>query len=197
MRRRGEPARSEPPRPSTPPRLWYDDHRRSKPVLLGLSPSPSSPPDSPALVPPYGEPLTSTTARVLTEVLGRPVSEVFATVNLLESPGDEESLEKIRERAPLLRELLAGRQVVALGRLAARALTSRPAIDWMVWSRLDLEVAASGKQIPGIRMTAVAALPHPSGLNRWWNDRRNREAARRFLFELMMGTGPLGARTLR
>ena len=122
---------------------------------------------------------------MLTEVIGQPISEVFATTNLLESPGDEESIEKIRERSLLMRELLSGRKVIALGRIVSRALTGR-AGEWMEWDAFDFDASPSG-----MRMTALAVLPHlphPSGLNRWWNDRRNRESVRRFLRDAVLAS---------
>lgn len=170
-----------------PPRFWYDAPGR--PVIVGLAPGPRTPRGSPAVSPPVGEPLRSTTARVLQEALGRPVPEVFATTNLLERAGDEESIARIRERSASLIEMLRGRQVVAIGRVVGRALTGTACEGWMRWAVLDPSGLSSRTDL-GV----VAVLPHPSGLNRWWNDARNRASARAFLREVALGLGPLGSR---
>lgn len=63
--------------------------------------------------------------------------------------------------------------VLVLGRGAARAMGLRaPLLAWSVW-----------RDLPAL------VFPHPSGLNRWWNDRRNRARALRIL--LLAGRGRL------
>ena len=70
------------------------------------------------------------------------------------------------------------RHVLLLGRNVARAFDG----VWTPPSRL-----ADGVPIRWhVRNQTVwvAVLPHPSGVNRWWNDPKNRRAARRFMRRL-------------
>jgi len=64
---------------------------------------------------------------------------------------------------------LEGRRVVALGRRAARATGASDI--WFRWT------VAGG--------IVVSSMPHPSGLNRWWNDPRNMDTAGRFVRTLL------------
>lgn len=49
---------------------------------------------------------------------------------------------------------------------------------------LDEEYLADPVAFPiGGRPVAVHVVPHPSGVNRWWNEPANRERARAFLAE--------------
>jgi len=68
----------------------------------------------------------------------------------------------VRNLTPILR----GRRVIALGRRVGDALRT-PDI-WMTWSLWNGEFIG-------------ATLPHPSGLNRWWNDSYHVTLARGFL----------------
>jgi uracil-DNA glycosylase len=99
--------------------------------------------------------------------------ERFETANLLERwPGPagrkgaafparmaREAAERVRLRGSVL---LAGRRVAAAFRLSA------PYFEWAT-----------------LRGARVAVIPHPSGVNRWWNDPANRERAAAFLREVV------------
>lgn len=73
-------------------------------------------------------------------------------------------------RAALVAPQLMNRRVVLLGVRVARAfgLMRIPLLEWQ-------SVVAFGSRFEAAR------CPHPSGLNRWWNDEHNREQARGFL----------------
>lgn len=60
------------------------------------------------------------------------------------------------------------------GRRVAAAFDHRdPALPYLRWSE-------EGEPF------RWAMLPHPSGVNRWWNEPENREAAREFLRQLLL-----------
>ncbi len=166
------------------PRIWFDDPSRSRIVLVGIAPSPRTPPGRPALSPPPGEAPSSITARILEDLVGRPVPEVFATANLLERAGDEQDIEIVRDRAAATIDLLAGRRVIGLGRIVGRALTGLATESWFRWEPMLARRAISplGIEVP---RGEVATVPHPSGRNLWWNDPANRERARAFFRELL------------
>lgn len=66
---------------------------------------------------------------------------------------------------------LAGKRVVFLGRRVSGAfgvLRVTPSLTWFA------------KAVEGVELT-VAVLPHPSGVDRWWNSRMNRLRAVDFL----------------
>jgi uracil-DNA glycosylase len=71
--------------------------------------------------------------------------------------------------AALLERLSSHARVVVAGHRAAAALGFRE--RYLVWA-------------PGPTGALWAVLPHPSGVNRWWNDPENADAARRFLAKL-------------
>jgi hypothetical protein len=50
-------------------------------------------------------------------------------------------------------------------------------LDYLEWYKV---IPAVGWACP----TLTAIVPHPSGVNRWWNDENNRRRARRFFREL-------------
>jgi len=90
----------------------------------------------------------------------------FETVNLLgEFPGKSGKGDAFDWRAAAEgagRIDPAGREaVVACGRGVARALGVKAGfLEWTIW-----------------RGAPLLVLPHPSGVNHWWNDPENREAA--------------------
>lgn len=79
-------------------------------------------------------------------------------------PVDEARLaaRRVRFNTPVV--LLAGHRV-------ARAFGLR--VGYLEWTTL--------------RGRRAAVLPHPSGINRWWNDPRNRRRASRFIREALGG----------
>ncbi len=133
-----------------------------------------------------GLPLSGASGRRLAALLS--LSEprlraAFELVNLLPSwpgraaKGDLFPLAEGRAAARRLEPRLRGRVAVLLGGNVAAAFRHRgPPLTWR-W--------AGGS--PCLR------LPHPSGVNRWWNDARNTRAARRLLRRLLavsLGGGP-------
>lgn len=66
-------------------------------------------------------------------------------------------------------------RVVALGRLVGTAL-GRAEAPWLAWKEIYMPtVTVWGTTVH------VAVMPHPSGLNRWYNDPSNVERARGFM----------------
>lgn len=99
----------------------------------------------------------------------------FDRTNLIRHPVAEkwpaaEAREAARSMVPLLR----GQKVILLGRRVAAAfgLSDAPLLEW-VW----------GDEACSFRS---ATVPHPSGLNRWWNEGANRTSALRFFQEIML-----------
>lgn len=99
--------------------------------------------------------------------------ELFARVNLLdeypgarEGKGDLFSVTDAREPAAEIVALIeahGGGEVVLLGKNVAKAFGVVEA-DWLEMIDLTSKVRAS-------------IVPHPSGVNYWWNDKKNRRAA--------------------
>ena len=79
--------------------------------------------------------------------------------------GDAFPMGEARASAELLRPRLAGKTVLVLGLGTARALGLRA--RYLEWQ-------------DGGGFWAVV-VPHPSGVNRWWNEPANRRTAREFL----------------
>ena len=78
-----------------------------------------------------------------------------------------------------------GQRIVMLGRRVASAF------DWYRWDRVVGPISQSKLEylkwyrIENRGMLIWAAVvPHPSGVNRWWNDANNRRRARKFFREL-------------
>jgi uracil-DNA glycosylase len=72
---------------------------------------------------------------------------------------------KARGAARRLLRSLAGRQVLLAGKNVAEAFQIQD--DYLVW----------GDHPEGFRF---AVIPHPSGVNHWWNDEANRRRFRRW-----------------
>ena len=135
--------------------------------LVGQAPSRTSDP---------ARPFDGPTGRRLADLLGLParaLGHVFELANVLGAwPGaarDKGDRFPAREARAAAEELLArvppGARVVAVGSgvAAAIGLDTSP----LAWT------ACRGRE--------AALLPHPSGMNLWWNERANREAAGAFL----------------
>lgn len=148
-----------------------------RPLLVGEAPARTTSPGWPAF---YGR---QRSARVLWQ-LGFRVSRAPGrpgntdAMNLLDRyPGESWPENAARRQATrlLMRGLDGRKAVVLVGRRVAAAFDAedRPWLEWF-----DL----FGRR--------AAVMPHPSGLNRWWNEVRNYEAARVFAGKLL----GLGAR---
>lgn len=131
-----------------------------------------------------GDPLAGRSGRFLADLMGLEgsIADHFPAVNLIERDlaGVSKSSPKIRGEARVRAEeieagLTRGAQVVLLGRMVATAFFFEH-VPWFTWRQRYV-----GK--PSRRMISVSlvAVPHPSGLNRVWNDPRVRGQARRFL----------------
>lgn len=73
--------------------------------------------------------------------------------------------DEAKRRAEQAFPYLLGRRTILLGQRVADAFDFHwPLLNWV--------------EIGGV---TVAIVPHPSGLNRWWNEAENRSQARRFL----------------
>jgi uracil-DNA glycosylase len=147
-----------------------------KPLLVGQAPGPSG--DN-------SRPLSGRIGKRLAQLMGVSFDAYLSTfdrINLLASfpgksdgKGDKFPLHEAREIASLLD--LGGRPFVLLmGRGVARAF-GMIGTPWLEWFEL--------------RGANVAVVPHPSGVNRWWNDAKNEAEARSFLASLpgMKGAG--------
>ena len=88
-----------------------------------------------------------------------------------------------RERAAALVPRLSGRRVLLLGSNVAGAFGffDRPALRWQTFYHFDGETHR--------RVGPTALLPHPSGVNLWWNDPENRGRAARFMRALAREEG--------
>jgi hypothetical protein len=82
------------------------------------------------------------------------------------------------EAAEALLPALAGQDVVCLGKRVARALGA-PQAPYLAWRNLVWQT------LGGIE-ARVAIFPHPSGINSWWNDERNRDQATLFMRRLLL-----------
>lgn len=115
-----------------------------------------------------GEPLDPgfPSGRLLADLCGLPPDGFrrgFLRVNLHPSPGVPVGADA--RTAKNLKGLLRGRRVVFLGRRVSRSFGGPT--EWFEWELTGRFVSA--------------AVPHPSGLSRWWNDPGNKDRARRFL----------------
>lgn len=140
-------------------------------VMVGQAPSASSDPS---------RPLARSTTRLagfagIDESLILDATERVNLIDAYPGPsngGDAFPIKLARERAAALLPRLVGRRVILCGRAVAKAfeVDHADAFEWV-----------SG---PGFE---CAVIPHPSGVNRWWNDVANVERARAFLRETFSG----------
>lgn len=149
-------------------------------LLIGQAPGPNTDPELPL----FPVPRTSAGGR-LQEMMGLTRGEYLATferVNLLyKFPGrhkrdDKFPLAHARLAARAMKPLLAGRDVVLVGRNVATAFElEADFFDWVEWPVRRRCVVTRD---PGT--CRVAVVPHPSGRNHWYNKPENRELARAF-----------------
>jgi len=123
-------------------------------------------------------PLSGSSGRRLSETLGSPLEESFELRNLLEHwPGSGGRGSRFDRPAAVLAAISLvttehPERVVCLGYRAAGAfLLSRTDVEALGWR--SLTVAGHAFEL--------AVVPHPSGVNRWWNEEGNRLAAAEFL----------------
>lgn len=155
----------------------------TRPVLIGQAPGPKTDPAAPL------HPGTSLTGRRLATLLGLSDGEYlegFDRLNLVyEYPGkvgkeDVFPMAQARASARLLSPLLAGRRVVLLGRGVSTAF-GLVTLPWMTWTELELG--------PHREPATVAAIPHPSGRCRVYNDPTQRGQVETFLRTLVKKDG--------
>lgn len=140
-----------------------------RPLIIGEAPARTGDPR---------KPLTGRSGRRLAQLCGlEPAvyARTFARANVLEAwpgkagrsgKGDAFHVSIARHRAAFLRRrFVGGRLVVLLGLRTARAFGVQAA--YFVRQR--------------VACANVVVLPHPSGVNRWWNVPANAARARRFL----------------
>lgn len=110
----------------------------------------------------------------LDRLAGFKLEEAFATMNLLEleewTAGTPFPTGLARDRARLLAPQLDGRAVVLAGQRVAAAFRVR-GVALGAW--VEVEIAGA--------LFEATVLPHPSGVNRWWNEQAHRRAGARFL----------------
>jgi uracil-DNA glycosylase len=82
--------------------------------------------------------------------------------------GDAWDAKQAKERVEEMWNEIAGGRVIFLGKNVANAF-GHGEVEWCEW-KIDID---TGMQI--------AVLPHPSGVNHWWNERANRKRAGKFL----------------
>ena len=152
---------------------------RAKVIVIGQSPSRNG----------SGGPLEGACGRRLAEAAGISMSTYLSRttrMNLLDEwPGPSFPQHRAREAArEMYIDLTGGRRVIFLGLQVSAAFgVIMPILEWKrvtFWVERGVVMATPAEPW---RSNAVecAIVPHPSGLNRWWNDEANRRAAARFL----------------
>lgn len=146
---------------------------RYRVVLIGQAPSRTSDPRRPLTGGPVGSRIQALAGLTL-----RGYVETFERANLLGAfpgrgpgKGDLFPMREARGEAARWAPELGGRDLVFLGRKVADAFGFPPK-PFLRWAWFD---GPAGTVLRG------ACLPHPSGVNIWWNDERHRRRARRFL----------------
>ena len=152
-----------------------------RPLLIGQAPGPRTDPDLPL----FPLPVSSAGGR-LCKFLGMSTTQYLRTfdrVNLLrEFPGrtgtdDKFPITKARIAAQALRPLLAGREVLLMGRGVAQAFDLE--IPFLEWREVPVRRSLPGHE----HIARFGVVPHPSGRNRWHNSPENLTALSVFLGE--------------
>lgn len=147
-----------------------------KTILVGEAPPKSRMVDTPESVA-----FSGASGKRFSDMLGVDVTEAFATMNLLKrwpgttGKGSSFPLGRARQSATMLVNRLppSNRLILAGGRVAnAFRIAHLPQLEW--------HTTMLG---PPVTLTTfkVAVIPHPSGVNRAWNDPAITEAVKRFL----------------
>ncbi len=156
---------------------WIMQKGISNALIIGQAPAQHDDPS---------QPITGRTGRKLASLMDMSFEEyqcTFDRANLLDEwpgrrnmgVGDAFPLEEVRRSAYSLWSTYLGVTscqydwVLLLGRAVENAFGGRKPMPWMKW---ELIMPQAMK---------VAVLPHPSGVNRWWNETANKRAAKRFL----------------
>jgi uracil-DNA glycosylase len=146
-------------------------------IVIGQAPSRDGNPERPLLGPPGKEGLLY---RLSGAVNREQFEAVFEPRNLLAAwpghakhKGDSFPAKKAKVAADGLRPSLSGRRVVLLGIGVAKAFGFKPSDARFTWAERD-----------GVRF---ALSPHPSLINLWWNNPRNRAEAARFFGSILTG----------
>jgi uracil-DNA glycosylase len=138
-----------------------------------------------------GPPLGGRAGRLLADLAGlvgyAELAERFEIRNLLpywpgpaSGKGDRFSSAEARARAEgELRYLAAGDRLLLLGKGVQKAF----GVSGDPCTSTEIRLRGRGQAAPA-SLTAYL-LPHPSGVNLWWNDPENREAASRFFREIL------------
>jgi hypothetical protein len=161
-------------------------------VLVGQAPNGST--DGPS------RPLTGTSGRRIAELagLGYPHEYVrrFGRINLIETfpgyrengngDGEGDAFPIVEARAGarrIVEEVVrggGGNELVLLGRGVTRAFRWEPS-SW--FEETELAVLAKVDGSPTTHSLRLSVAPHPSGLNRYWNEEENRRLASEFFRE--------------
>ena len=161
--------------------------RNHKLVLVGQAPSRSGDPTRPLAGGPVGKKLAALFGATLDEYVERTERH-----NLLgkwpgrAGKGDCFPMSRAKQAAGVLCEALGGRDVIFVGKNVAAAFGIRKA-TYLSWALFCDE--ASGASFE------AAVVPHPSGINRWWNDPKNRRAARAFMRRAWRSQNPKPSRS--
>lgn len=166
-------------------KVWCD--APAKIVLVGQAPSRET----------DGEvPFSGRSGRRIAELIGIRHAELgdrFALANVFDSwpgpsphgKGDAFPMAEARLAAERMQRRLVDRRLVFFGASVAKAFGHDPREILLRFS------AAPGYQERLAGGAAVAYVPHPSGVNAWWNDPANEAQARRFLRSLTGGENEL------
>lgn len=146
-------------------------HRRI--LLIGQAPGPNTDPALPLY--PYSRTSTGGKLQELMDLSRLQYLDLFDRINLLNKfPGrqardDRFPMREAKIAASAIKPLLHSRTVVLVGRNVANAFELEADFhDWMEWPLNEGGVCL------------VAVVPHPSGRNHWYNQKKNKQAARRF-----------------
>lgn len=163
-----------------------------KPVLIGQAPAKTGDPNRPLLDVRTADKLMDLTGTTPQEYL-----ELFDRYNLLskypgkKGRGDLWLASEAKYAAGALLPLLHERQVVMLGRNVANAFGIQNGYPYLVWNKMDfygipryITSAPPLELGPDLYTMTVMVLPHPSGVNRWYNDPVNEAAARTAMHKL-------------
>lgn len=164
----------------------------SRPLLIGQAPGPNTRPDLPL----FPHPRTSAGGR-LAYFLGLSRTEylrIFDRVNLIqEFPGrwkrdDKWPTARARDAANAMRPLLAGRQVIMVGRNVATAFGVPKDMPFLQTFTMDCRRASISNCSLGHECTTTI-IPHPSGRNHWYNRVENTVALQLFWRDMRENIG--------